>query len=172
MYTETRRHRVFDYYDDDDDDFLGRASPSTSEGTRERRGVGTRTYLSEHKKCVTDRREVILLQPIVISHLRPHVLPLSHIYACLTTPGPNAACLSPRGRGNEGARGRENLLQQIVISHLRPHALPLSLIYAGLPTPGSNAARISSVSMLVDILPMKTCNSTTMAAIVFKLSVK
>ena len=78
----------------------------------------------------------------------------------------------PKGRGNEGARGRENLLQQIVISHLRPHALPLSLIYAGLPTPGSNAARISSVSMLVDILPMKTCNSTTMAAIVFKLSVK
>ena len=86
MYTETRRHRVFDYNDDDDDDFFGRASPSTSEGTRERRGEGTRTYLSEHKKCVTDRREVILLQPIVISHLRPHVLPLSHIYACLTTP--------------------------------------------------------------------------------------
>ena len=30
MYTETRRHRVFDYNDDDDDDddFLGRASPS------------------------------------------------------------------------------------------------------------------------------------------------
>ncbi len=28
MYTETRRHRVFDYNDDDDDDFFGRASPS------------------------------------------------------------------------------------------------------------------------------------------------
>ena len=63
----TQRHGVFDYNDDDDDDFLGRASPSTSEGTRERRGEGTRTYLSEHKKCVTDRREVILLRPMVIS---------------------------------------------------------------------------------------------------------
>ena len=50
--------------------------------------------------------------------------------------GVNSACLSPRGRGNEGTRGRENLLQQIVISHLRPHALPLSLIYACLTTPG------------------------------------
>ena len=57
VHRDTETQRFFDYNDDDDDDFFGRASPSTSEGTRERRGEGTRTYLSEHKKCVTDRRE-------------------------------------------------------------------------------------------------------------------
>ena len=70
---------------------FGRATPSKYEGTRGRRDEGARTYLSDHKKGVTDRREVILLRSMVISHLRPHALPLSLIYACLTTPGPNAA---------------------------------------------------------------------------------
>ena len=51
----------------------------------------------------------------------------------------------PKGRGNEGARGRERTL-----------------------------VNIKNVSLTEgkDILPMKNCNSTTMAAIVFKLSVK
>ena len=37
---------------------------------------------------------VILLRPMVISHLRPHALPLSLIYACLTTPAPQCCCLT------------------------------------------------------------------------------
>ena len=69
------------------------------EGAREQRGErvggredeGARTYLSGHKKCVTDRREVILLWPMAISHLRPTA---PCIYACLTTPGPQCYLLN------------------------------------------------------------------------------
>ena len=58
----------------------GRGSEGTrgreDEGTRGRGDEGARTYLSGHKRCVTDRREVILLWPMAISHLRP-TAPLS-----------------------------------------------------------------------------------------------
>ena len=61
VHRDTETHRgVFQY------------SLLKSEGTRERRDEGAR----------------ILLRPIVISHLRPHALTLSLIYAGLTTPSP------------------------------------------------------------------------------------
>ena len=85
--------------------FFGKSlSVRGDEGAKGRGDEGTRTCLSEHKKCVTDRREVILLRLMVISHLRPtssrslQLCLLNHPSlpnaACLTTPRLNVACLT------------------------------------------------------------------------------